>query len=334
MVVKGFNYSLNPVYDFVFGNVLGRPCAAPVFMFCMGVGVVYSRHSQWDTMVKRGAILYLTGILVNVFEFIMPGFILGTLLGRWDVFPISGGLFLFCVDILAFAGLAFILLGILKKFELSNKSLIVIAVVMSLIGTFARGSDFGIPILNLFFANFIGTAGGFGAFPLFDWFIFPVAGLIWGQYFIRAKDKGRFFKFWPIYILVAFVYFFVTYFVFGTGVLSNNVHLYYFMTTLDSIFCIIYAHGNIGLCYWLIKFLPEKILMVFSILSSNINRIYIAQWLFIPLTIIFISYFVKDDVYNDLQTFIISVCILILSTLVALGYKKLVTQLKLNKKRS
>ena len=88
MVVKGFNYSLNPVYDFVFGNVLGRPCAAPVFMFCMGVGVVYSRHSQWNTMVKRGAILYLTGILVNVFEFIMPGFILGTLLGRWDVFPI------------------------------------------------------------------------------------------------------------------------------------------------------------------------------------------------------------------------------------------------------
>ena len=38
MVVKGFNYSLTPAYDFIVSNVLGRPRAAPVFMFCMGVG--------------------------------------------------------------------------------------------------------------------------------------------------------------------------------------------------------------------------------------------------------------------------------------------------------
>ncbi len=67
MVVKGFNYSLSPTYDFIISNVLGRPWAAPVFMFCMGVGVVYSRHSQWDVMVKRGVKLYLLGVLVNVF---------------------------------------------------------------------------------------------------------------------------------------------------------------------------------------------------------------------------------------------------------------------------
>ena len=45
IVVKGFNYSLSPAYDFIISNVLGRPCAAPVFMFCMGVDMVYSRHS-------------------------------------------------------------------------------------------------------------------------------------------------------------------------------------------------------------------------------------------------------------------------------------------------
>ena len=323
MVVKGFNYSLSPAYDFIISNVLGRPCAAPVFMFCMGVGIVYSRHSQWNVMIRRGIILYLTGIVLKVFEFIMPGFISGTLLGRWDIFPMAGGLLLFCVDILAFAGLAFVTMGILKKFEVSNKWMIVIAVAMSLIGTFTRGFDFGIPILNLFFANFIGSAGGFGAFPLFNWFIFPTAGLIWGQYFIRATDKRRFFRFWPIFIIAGFVYFYVTSFVFGSGVFSKDVHLYYFMTTLDAIFCIIYAHGIIGLCFWAIRFLPEKILKIFSILSSNINSIYVAQWFFIPLTIIFISYFFKSVVYTDLLTFIIAVCILTLSTAVALEYKKL-----------
>ena len=323
MVVKGFNYSLSPAYDFVVSNVLGRPCAAPVFMFCMGVGVVYSRHSQWDVMIKRGVKLYLLGVLVNVFEFFLPGFVCGTLLGRWDVFPMAGGLLLFCVDILAFAGLAFILLGILKKFDLSNKWMIVIAVAMSLIGTFARGFDFSSPILNLFFANFIGSAGGFSAFPLFTWFIFPVAGLIWGQYFIRAKDKKQFFKLWPIYIIVAFVYFYVTSQVLGSGVFSGDVHLYYFMTTIDALFCIIYAHGNIGFCYWIVKFLPDKIIKAFSILSSNINDIYIAQWCFIPLGVIFLTYFFKDLVFTDLISAIYSIVMLILATVVALYYKKL-----------
>ena len=38
MVVKGYNVGLSPTYDFVISNVLGRPYAAPIFMFCMGVG--------------------------------------------------------------------------------------------------------------------------------------------------------------------------------------------------------------------------------------------------------------------------------------------------------
>ncbi len=325
MVVKGFNYSISPTYDFIFSNVLGRPCAAPVFMFCMGVGIVYSRRSQWDIMVKRGITLYLLGILVNIFEFFLPGFVCGTLLGRWDIFPMAGGLLLFCVDILAFAGLAFVLMGILKKFEVSNKWLIIIAVAMSVIGTFLRGSDFGLPVLNLFFANFIGCKGGFGAFPLFNWFIFPIAGYVWGQYFIRAKDKGQFFKLWPVFIITAMIYFYVSSQVLGSGVFSSDVHLYYFMTTLDAIFCIIYAHGNIGLCYYLAKYLPDKIIKAFSILSSNINNIYIAQWCFIPLGVIFLVYMFKDIVFTDLISAIFSICMLILSTLFAIYYKKLRT---------
>jgi len=45
MVIPAFNNTLSSGYLFVVGNILGRPCAAPVFMFCMGVGLVYSRHS-------------------------------------------------------------------------------------------------------------------------------------------------------------------------------------------------------------------------------------------------------------------------------------------------
>lgn len=322
MVVPSFNADISTTYNFLLSNVLGRPFAAPIFMFCMGVGLVYSRHSQWDVMIKRGVKLFLLGILVNVFEFFLPCYVCGTLLGKWNIFPTAGGLLLFCVDILAFAGLAFILMGILKKFELSNKKLIIIAVIMSLIGTFTRFTDFGSDIVNLFFANFIGSAGGFGAFPLFNWFIFPIAGLVWGQYFIRAKDKGKFFKFWPIFIIIALIYFFASSKIWG-GVASNDVHLYYFMTTLDAIFCIINTHGVIGLCYWISKYLPDKIKKAFSILSSNITNIYVFQWLLIPLTVILISYFFKNLVLTDLLCAIISILMIIISTLCALYYKKL-----------
>lgn len=292
----------------------------------MGVGAVYSRHSQWDMMIKRGVKLYILGVLVNVFEILLPGFLCGTLFGRWDVFLMEGGIMLFCVDILAFAGLAFVMMGILKKFDLSNKWIIVIVVAMSLIGTFARGLDFGSPILNLFFAHFIGSAGGFTTFSLFNWFIFPVAGLIWGQYFIRAKDNGQFFNFWPVYIIVATVYFYVTSRVLGSGVFSDNIHLYYFMTIIDEIFCIICAHGIIGLCYWIAKFLPDKIIKVFSIMSSNITNIYIAQWFFILLGVIFLVYFFRDLVFTDLGCTIYSIVMLVLSTVVAIYYRQLISR--------
>ena len=323
-MVMNYNQDLSPLYEFVVGNVLGRPYAAPIFMFCMGVGIVYSRHSQWDVMVKRGVKLYLLGILVNVFEWFIPHFLSGTLLGNWDAFTISGGLMLFCVDILAFAGWSFILMGILKKFEVSNKKMIVIAVVMSILGFLLKNVDTGVPVLELILDDFIGAKGGFTAFPLFNWFIFPVGGYIWGQYFIRAKVKEDFFKFWPLFIVIALIYFFVSTKLWE-GIFSEHIHLYYFMNTLDAIFCIINAHGVIGLCYWLSKHVPDTVINISKILSSNINQIYIAQWFFVPITVILIAYFFKDLVMNDLLTSILSICMIVLATLVALGYKKLKT---------
>lgn len=325
MIVEAYNVGLSPTYTYIIGNVLGRPYAAVVFMFCMGVGVVYSRHSQWNLMIKRGIILYLLGLLVNVFEFFLPHYLAGYLGVNAEAFPLFGGLIIFCVDILAFAGLAFILMGILRKFEVSNKAMIIIAVIMSLIGSFTIGIDFGIPAVCSFFGHFIGAKNGHTAFPLFNWFIFPVAGYVWGQYFIRAKDKREFFKYWPILLIVAFAYFFISSRYWG-GVFSDDVHLYYFLNTLDAVFCIINAHAFIGLCYWISDYLPDSITKFFSTLSRNINEIYIAQWFYIPVTIILITYFAKGLVFDDLVTTIVSICMLIISTVTALAYRKLRTK--------
>ena len=320
-VMLSFKNCLSSGYVLLFSNILGRPCAAPVFMFCMGVGIVYSRRSQWDKMIKRGATLLLAGIGVNVFEFFIPYYVYGFLFGSWDVFTIAGGLLLFCVDILAFAGLSFILLGISKKFNISNKHLIIIAIAMSIIGSFLRFTDFGVPVLNLFFGYFIGSKGGFTAFPLFNWFIIPVVGYVWGQYFIRAKDKGQFFKYWPIYLIIALAYFVVSTQI--TNGFLTEIHLYYFMTTIDALFCLLYAHANIGLCYYLIKYLPDSVIKAFSTLSRNIINIYVIQWLFVPLIIIFVAYIFKGISFADWMAAIIAIFVLGFSTEIVLRASKI-----------
>ena len=98
------------------------------------------------------------------------------------------------------------------------------------------------------------------------------------------------------------------------------------MTIIDEIFCIICAHGIIGLCYWIAKFLPDKIIKVFSIMSSNITNIYIAQWFFILLGVIFLVYFFRDLVFTDLGCTIYSIVMLVLSTVVAIYYRQLISR--------
>ena len=77
--------------------------------------------------------------------------------------------------------------------------------------------------------------------------------------------------------------------------------------------------------YYLAQYLPDMIIKACSILSSNITYIYIAQWFFIPLGVILLVYLFKSLVFNDLICAIFSIFIVVLSTLVAVYYKKLRT---------
>ena len=50
----------------------GGPLAAPVFMFCMGIGMVYTRHGTPSDLIRRGIRLLLTGYLLNFFRQTVP----------------------------------------------------------------------------------------------------------------------------------------------------------------------------------------------------------------------------------------------------------------------
>ena len=177
------NISISPGFEMIL-NQTAAIIAAPVFMFCMGIGIVFSRHNQYNILIKRGVELLLLGYFVNIGAQILPN-VLDNMLNMSNT-PITI-LSLFKVDILIFAGIAFILIGILKRFNISNKKMLILAIIFSIIGSFVCFVDFNNIFLNYFFGYFIGTIlHQCTAFPLFNWFIFPVAGMVYGSYFIRV----------------------------------------------------------------------------------------------------------------------------------------------------
>ncbi len=240
----------------------------------------------------------------------------------WERFPIANGLLLFCIAILAFAGMAFMLTGVLKKLKVQTRGIVIVSIILSIIGWIARFHDFGSNVANLIAGYFIGSAGGFTAFPLFNWFIFPAAGLLFGEYYMRCNDKKKFLSLWPAGLVISIAYFVISWFI-PNGFLSE-MHLYWFMTTYDAMFCLICIYGVIGACLLISEHLPDGAIKFFSKTSSNLNTIYVIQWFIIPITYVLIVYFNRDTVFGDASLIIIALLEMAASVVLASGYKTLI----------
>ena len=90
------NLSISPGFEMILNQMVAN-IAAPVFMFCMGIGIVFSRHNQYNILIKRGVELLLLGYFVNIGAQILPN-VLGHMLNISNT-PITI-LPLFKVDIL------------------------------------------------------------------------------------------------------------------------------------------------------------------------------------------------------------------------------------------
>lgn len=319
-----FDYNVSAGMQRIVGHLLGGPFAAPVFMFAMGVGIVYSKHQEPFYLIKRGILLMLLGLVVNLGEYFVPHYLGKALLGK-DVFALPTYLYLFIIDILAFAGMAFILIGILKKLNVSPIGIVVVAIILSRVGSLVRFYDFKSEIPNLISGYFIGSKGGFTAFPLFNWFIFPAVGILFGEYYKRCTDKKKLLCLWPVALFVSVEYFVNSW---NGGFLQDDIHYYYFLTTKDALFCLLCIYGVIGLCYLVARYLPDCVARFFSRTSSNLNAIYVIQWFLIPITYIFIVYFKKGVKFGDLSLIIISIIEIIVCAALAAGYKKIKKFLK------
>ena len=138
---------------------------------------------------------------------------------------------------------------------------------------------------------------------------------------MRCNNKEKLLRLWPVGLIISVAYFVASWFIPG-GFLSETHH-YYFMTTYDAMFCLMCIYGVIGACYLISKHLPDGAIKFFSKTSSNLNTIYVIQWFIIPITYVLIVYFNRGIVFGDASLIILALLEIVVSTLLASGYKKI-----------
>lgn len=158
----GFAPSWSHANAMIRGSILG----AVTFLFCMGTGMSYTRHNSAEECLKRGFKLLTTGFILILFREFIPivtaAIIYSSTSGLPYLILCGGG------DILSFAGLAFLLSGMLKKIKVSNTGMLLISVMLSIAATVLEGiqtGSFGIDqILGFFWGTYSESY-----FPLFNW---------------------------------------------------------------------------------------------------------------------------------------------------------------------
>ncbi len=269
----------------LFDSVIGGPMSAPMFTFCMGATVHYSKLKTTKQIAQRGLALLLTGFVLNICRFLIP-FSIGYLItGNVEKYLVPLPYFVFGNDILQFAGLFFLCLALFKRLKTPKWLMAGISLAMAIAGSLLRHTDMGNDVLNIIFGWFIGTVNEANQivsdFPLLNWLIIPVCGYIFGSFLRHMKDKRRFYRtFSPILLLLAVA-------IIGyelraeVGMFDDGQNAYYHILTHDAILSIMLTLGLLGVYYGLSKLLPRRIMGFFSYTSRHITEFYCIHWVLV-----------------------------------------------------
>lgn len=270
--------------EFSFYPYMGRPwfhlVAAPLFMFSMGVTMHFTSHGTAKDFARRGVHLIVLGYALNFFRATI-WLILGKVIwGRepWGILESFATL-----DILQFAGLAFLTVALLRKLKCPVFGMLLVSLVML---AFAPLLDFHTEEMALsnYFQGYIWRAHGEACFPLMNWFVFPCLGLSFGK-IIKDTVKNPD-KFYSILLPSAALLLVSAIFILkagGTDVFSYifNIEKYYSMNPATVAMHCLLILTVVSACYFIMKAIKGKVRDAIVYVSRNLNNIYITQWILI-----------------------------------------------------
>lgn len=281
---------------YLFDTIIGGPFSAPMYMFVMGVGMVYTKNNTPIQHFKRGVKIFAAGYLLNICRFLIPYLMGYAITGEYDkyieplMYKVLGN------DILTFAGLAMIILALFIKMKLSNITMFAIGTVMTVAGTFLNGVDVGAPLGNIFLGYLIGTEDAAGMvlsdFPILNWMLFPICGYIFGSVLKRVKDKKRFYLNVSLPAGIIAIIYFACGIYYEVGMFGEGQNCYYHMVFSDVFASLALTIGMIGIYYAISLILPKKLLGIARNISENITTVYCIHWVLISFTVNLFIYIV------------------------------------------
>jgi len=277
-------------------SVVGGMFGAPIFMFCMGVAMVYTRKRRPSQLAMRGISILLVGVILNIARYLIP-FLIGygiTKDAKTFLEPLP--YLFFANDILQLAGLSMLFMALLHAIaekipgESSRRvgagaAILLLSLAMSAVGTAFIGTDMGNLAGNIAWGWLIGTEDAAGKvlsdFPMLQWFVFPAAGAFYGELLIRMRDKKRF------YLLVSPVCAVLT--VIGLvigitgrrGMFGPGQMCFQHLTFPDALLALVGTVAVLGLWYAVSGILTDRVMGLVNRISASINASYCIHWVWV-----------------------------------------------------
>ena len=224
---------------YLFDSVIGGPLGAPMFMFAMGIGIAFTDVLKKPPPVyyaRRGVRIGIYGFLLNLCRFLIPFLVGYAVSGDSGKYIAPLPYRVFGNDILQFACLALLTMALFLHFRLSGGAMLLICLGMSCLGTFLNGTDVGTPVGNVLLGHLIGTedAAGmvFSDFPLLNWLLFPVSGYVFGQCYMRVRDRRKFYAVLSGVCFVVVLIYFPIGIMNGWGMFGEGQNCYYHLRRL------------------------------------------------------------------------------------------------------
>lgn len=160
-----------------------------VFMFCLGGGVVLTRHGEPAALARRGVATILLGVGLNLIRFAPYYLITGAYFSDAAMLR-KAWFWLIGSDILPFAGLSFLFFAETRRRELSEWAVLgfglACAAGQMLLPVPEMPGTLGHLLGNVFFVE-----GGESYFPFVSWLVFPCLGYFYQKRLQKTKKPVR-----------------------------------------------------------------------------------------------------------------------------------------------
>lgn len=299
---------------------LGCAPSACVFMFSMGVGMIYTKHNTPKDFAIRGIKLLIMGYLLNFFRETLLVLIANMLNFENSYDSVSIISTFLMIDILQFAGVAFLITALLKKLKAKSYHILLVAIIFHTIGNLCIGIFDNTPeVLQYILGLFLFTNSEI-AFPSFMWYIYPAIGICFGSILKHITNKAKLYAYVGIFSLVLLL-------CICAYCLRANVNIvnffmtdeYFSQSLLTTLWCLSIVFICLSIYYFLSKIIKGKVLIVVKYVSKNVNLIYIIQWLVIAYSIALME-IIEIESFNVWVGILIGIAFIIVSIGISLLY--------------